>query len=630
MSTKRQTINDPMKRSLIQSISGPALAWLMLLMSVPAWAQRGNPDTLPLDTTAINYVDQGKYFLEIGNPELALDAFRAAFNRPTHQLSSTALYLWGLSAFRQGNMAEAELIFRQFLDVFPVSRYTEDCRYHLARSMLDSWQDTAAFVAFSDLLFLKDSASTVMLRRDADKAIQHFMYFDAEDRRMEYIIERLPLAHQLYVLDALAYRYYQDEKMKELSDMYNFFKRKHNYYSPFIERMFSEEKIVRYVDPGILKIALVFPADVHRTWRDSTEIPRDMTLPLDYFEGLLAGLEEYIRIDSSKIYLEVFDSRSRTDTLTAQVIAQRLDVLKPDLVIGDIYNTQSRILAEWSEANQTPQVVPLSPSGSLAQGKTQVFVAHPSPREHGQSMALYANGYLNLKKVAVFRDGTNSTEQLAYAFKENFETLGGEVVDLKVPSEYDKNAAKKIVKEVRKLSKEGVKGVYIPIQGNEESAGLILSQMKALDYNMKVMGGPHWWNRYKTVDRELKNSYGLICSSSDYVDEQNPEYQNFFKAYLQKYQYPPSRFCVQGYDMGLYLMELIERYPHGVGDDLAHFIRTQPPFYGLHQKIDFRGQQVNQSVNLLQFRESGTECLNCKETLGIQPLFQVNDFEIKE
>lgn len=615
-----------MKRSVFRVLSGLMLA-ANLLFAQHAWAQRGRFETLPLDTTAINFVDQGKYFLEIGNPELALDAFRAAFNRPTHQLSSTALYFWGLSAFKQENMAESELIFRQFLDLYSDSRYTEDARYHLSRSLLDSWQDTTAFTAFQDLLYLKDSASTLLLRQDANMVLQHYLYFDAENHRLKYIIERLPLSYQLFMLDALAYRYYQDEDMEEIQQMYGFFKEKHNYYSPFIERMFLEEKVVRYVDPGILKLAVVLPAKLGDRWVDSTSIPRAKTLTLDYYEGLVSGLNEYIRIDSNKVYIEVLDSKR--DSLTTEVILQRLDVLQPDLVVGDIYNTQSKIITEWAESRSIPQIVPLSPTRSLAQEKTQVFVAHPSAREHGQSMALYASGYLNLKKVAVFRDGTNSTEQLAFAFKENFETLGGEVVDVKIPSEYSSTTAKKIVKEVKKLSREGVKGVYIPIQGNQESAGLVLSQMKALDFKMKVMGGPHWWNRYNTVDRELKNSYGLICSTSYFVDDQDAEYQNFYKTYLQKFQFPPSQYAVQGYDMGLYLMEIIEKYPHGQGDDLASFIRNYPPFYGIHLNIDFRGQQVNQSVNLLQFKESGAECLNCKESLGIHPLFQLDNLELE-
>ncbi|MCI4668389.1 MAG: ABC transporter substrate-binding protein [Bacteroidia bacterium] len=605
-----------MNRSVIQ------LFWVigllgLLILPVKGMAQRGR---LPLDTVAINFVEQGKYFLEIGNPELALDAFKAAYNRPTHQLSSTALYFWGLSSFNLDNMSEAELVFRQFMDLFPDSKYAEDSRYHLSRSLLDSWQDTAAFMAFEDLMMLKDSASTVLLRKDAKDALDHYIYFDAEDERLEYIIERLPLNEQLFLLDALAYRLYQNNDFVELRQMYDFYKENHNYFSPFIERMFTDEKIVRYVDPGVFKIAVIIPGKLNESWLDSSKLPRSKILPIEYYEGLAMGMKDYIRVDSNKVYVEVLDSRR--DSLTTELILNRLESLRPDLIVGDIYNAQSRIIGTWAEYNLIPQLVPLSPSRSLAQSKSQVFIAHPSAREHGQSMALYAHGYLNLKNVAVFRDGTNSTEQLAYAFTENFKTLGGTVLDIKVPSKYDKTASKKIIKEVRKLKKAGVKGVYIPIQGNQESAGLVLSQMKALDYKMKVMGGPHWWNRYNTVDRELKNSYELICSTSYFVNERNPEYQNFFRNYLKNYDFPPGQYSVQGYDIGHYLMEMVEKFPHGKGDNLADFMRAYPPFYGLHFKIDFRGQQVNQSVNLLQFNETGTECLNCKEKLGIEPLFR--------
>jgi len=599
-----------------------SLLAFMIPISLTAQNQLEDP---PLDSVALNFVEQGKYFLEVGNPELAQDAFRAAYNRPFHRLTSLSLYLWGISAYRQENRGEAQLVFDQFLDRFPQSRYAEDARYHLSLIQLDSWQDTAAFTGFRELLRLKDSADHKTLSQDARSALQHFMFYDASTKRMEYLIERLPLGEQLFMLDALAYQYYQREDSLKVREMYRYFRREHNYRSPFIESMLSGEKIIRYVGPGILKVAVVIPAILDEVWIDSTEIPKAKTLPLDYFEGLQMGMEKYIRIDSNRVYVEVLDSKR--DSLTTEQLLSRLDILQPDIVIGDIYNKQSRILGDWVEQNLSTQVVPLSPSSSLSRDKNQVFVAHPSAQEHGKNMALYAHGILHLKEVAVFRDGTNSTEQLAYAFSENFKSLGGEILDISIPSGYDKNIAKKIVKEVRKLGRKDIGGVYIPIQGNQESAGLILSQMKAYDYKLKVMGGPHWWNRYSTVDRELKDSYGLICSTSYYVDEDDAEFQNFYRSYLGKFQFPPSEYCVQGYDMGLYLMELIGRYPHRQGDNLASFIRNFPPFYGLHLNIDFRGEQVNQSVNLLKFDENGTECLNCEENLAIEPLFQLTPLD---
>ncbi|MEO0896978.1 MAG: ABC transporter substrate-binding protein [Bacteroidota bacterium] len=610
-----------MKQRNTQPVLLLSLIWFSLGVNVLC-AQIGRSQ-LPMDSVALNYVDQGKYYLEVGNPELALDAFKAAYNRPAHQLSSTALYLWGLSAYQENNMLEAELIFNEFLSQYPKSNYLENCEYHLSRIQLTSWEDTTSLIAFEKLMDIREHSKNTFLQNDAQTALQHYMFYETDVQRLEYIIQRIPDQEKLFVLDALAYQHFQNEDKGEARKMYNFFRRKYNYVSPFIEEMLRKPTKIKYVDPGIFKVAVVIPADWDQVWLDSTKIPRAKVLPLDYVEGLKLGIEQYIRVDSNKVYVEVLDSRR--DSMTTEQVINRLDVLKPDLVLGDIFNKQSRMIGEWAEESLTAQMVPLSPSVSLAVNKSQVFVAHPSAREHGMNMSVFARHMKHLNKVAVFRDGNNATEQLAYAFTENFKTLGGTVVDVKIPAGYDKTIAKKIVKEVKKLKRAGIDGVYIPIQGNQESAGLILSQMKALNMKAQAMGGPHWWNRYNTIDRELKDGYKLLCSTSYYVDEMEPEYQNFYRQYLKNYQYPPSNYAVQGYDMGLYLMEIIEQYPHQEGTTLANFIKNHAPFYGLHLNLDFRGGQVNQSVNILQYSEDGIECLNCVEKLAIQPLFQFND-----
>ncbi|MEO1385088.1 MAG: hypothetical protein AAFV78_17845, partial [Bacteroidota bacterium] len=68
-------------------------------------------DSLQRDTTAENFIEQGKYFLSQGSYDLAAQAFQAASRRPDHQATSTARYFLGLSHYFLQDWRKAERYF---------------------------------------------------------------------------------------------------------------------------------------------------------------------------------------------------------------------------------------------------------------------------------------------------------------------------------------------------------------------------------------------------------------------------------------------------------------------------------------------------------------------------------------
>jgi ABC-type branched-subunit amino acid transport system substrate-binding protein len=324
-----------------------------------------------------------------------------------------------------------------------------------------------------------------------------------------------------------------------------------------------------------------------------------------------------------KIFLHIKDT-FRDSARTQEHLAY-LDSLRPDLVVGEIFNQQSRVIGEWAEATGTPQIVPLSPTPSLAEGKSYVFLAHPSAAGHGSYMATYAFEQLKLNKVAVWTDQRRQTTELAEAFSSTFDTLGGEVIPLIVDSVYSDSAREEIRDLVRSLRFQQVDGVYLPIQGNQEMAGLILSQMRIADLNVKVMGGPHWWQQYENIDRELKESYELLFTTSYMNDKADPVYQTFYQNYLKAYQFPPSVYGFHGYDMGMYVAQALDGFDYRNGQSLAAYLRNYPAYQGIHLAFDFRGKQQNQFVNIGKFGNERVEKVNAPQRIDLKRLFPEED-----
>ncbi|MEL6841698.1 MAG: ABC transporter substrate-binding protein, partial [Bacteroidota bacterium] len=444
--------------------------------------------------------------------------------------------------------------------------------------------------------------------------------------QLEDLYDRAQLSQKRLFLVPLVYRMVEEGRREDAESYYGDFMWMGGDEIPYVDRLLAEE-VVRpaYAERSVVKLALVLPAfyeQMNPFEIDSLpEIPGKSKVALEFYEGFEAALEEYEQEGQKKVFVRVLDSQR--DSLITEEVVNTLQEFRPDLVIGDVYNQQSIQLSQWAETMRVPQIVPLSPTYELVAGKQHTFLAHPAVGEHGVRMALFARDSLKLQKVAVWSDQRYATDLLASSFRNTFLALGGEVVDFVVDSTFNRQAVKDIEQLVREMGASQADGVYIPILSNEETCGLIFSLMDKF-YNarkLKVMGSPHWWLRYKNIDRELKDRYGVYFSSSYLVEQDNESYRDFYRDYTRQFGFPPSQYAVQGYDLGQYLLSILDDYQFSSGESLTEYLRQYPVFNGIHTNFEFAGGQSNQFVNIGQFQPEGIVKVNDKPTLDLYELF---------
>lgn len=600
---------------------------VIFLLFLTGWQfLAAQPDLPAEDPTAAELVSRGKAFLEARQYYDALLAFESAAQRPFNQTTTAAIYLSGLTCFRVADYRKAEKYFEQLLDEYPYTRYYDETRYHVGMIYLRQQNTRKNRVAINSLLDIASNTRDMMLKKDALDRVRHFLFYEASFRFVEETYEYGSEIFRPLFLEALCYHLVEDNRREEALNIYNNFQYQYSdsLNSVFLKQLFGKEEMVRYIDADIIRMAVFMPVFLQDYTRDSLGlIPQKSRLALDFYEGLEMALEETREITGKNIYVRIFDTRR--DSFTTREQLRELEELQPDLIIGGIYNTQSRVIAKWAENHRTPQLIPLSPTDDLVRDKSQVFLVHPSASRHGEVMATYAWDSLRLNRVAVWTDQRKGTEILAGAFTQTFDTLGGEVIRLEVDSILTDSAKKDIISLVKSLRFQRVDGVYIPIISNQEIAGLILSQISAMNIPVKVMGSPHWWQRYENIDRELKESYELLFSTSFMVDKTVPAYRQFYNAYLQRYQMTPTENNIQGYDLGKYLGEMLSGFDYRNGQSLASYIRNYPTYHGIHIDIDFQEKQSNQFVNIGGFKNNSVIKVNQR------PAFVPNDFfQIKE
>ncbi|MEZ4825400.1 MAG: ABC transporter substrate-binding protein [Bacteroidia bacterium] len=580
------------------------LAFVLILSSCGLM----KPVVTPLDTEADALVAQGKRLMQSEKYADALDKFELVRERNFNRSTTAAIYLSGLSAYYLKYDDIASQRFNTIVEEFPRSRYIDDARYHLALLKLRSKNTLVRFQGYESLVSMADNAANSKMEADVSAKVKQVLFEVLNPEELDKAFRQADARHKPLVAEAFFYRNAENGDYQVARKKYDDFLKTGGKDSPFLQAVFPKIDSTRKItvfEPDIMRIGMFLPFFFREgEWKANKNISPETLRSLEFYEGFNMAVAEFSALSAKKVYLKLYDTRS--DSILTRTFYRDLDALRPQVVIGDIYNTQSRILSEWAEKNKTVQMVPLSASYELVEQKSYTFLAHPSAYTHGQRLAEYAYNQRGVTRTAVFTDGQEATESLANGYITTFLQLGGKVDTLKVSLDYKEAAISQIPKMVSKIpDNDPGMGVYIPLMGNEESASLIVNMLKREGKNIVLMGSPHFRSRYNTLDRETKESFGLIFTTSHYQDVEDPVYRQLYQQYVSKYDYPPSDNVVQGYDLGKYILQMLSQYDPKLGITMDTYLRVYPLYKGIHLGYRYNGMQSNQRVNIGMYTPAG-------------------------
>lgn len=552
------------------------------------------------DPLATAYVSVGKRHLAAGEYIQAIAVLDSAIDRPFNPKTTSAEYLRGLALFYLGKEEEALDAFEEFMQSYPASTYLPEVSYHYAILQLEGWPDEREF-GIQQLLSLKRQDSLPGLSAESGQRLQQYFFSQCDTAVLADLLATCSPEEIPFFLEPYCYCLQEKLDARALAEMvYQEYQLQYGTKLPFLERLFDPRRDQRYGDRENIRIAIFLPLFLQEEGGNAaTDVPRKSRIALEFWEGFQMAYEQLEPSLQKKITLKIFDTKRDSAVVESQLV--ELDAWYPDLVVGAVYNTQTEIISRWSERTGTPQIVPFSPNGELVKNKLFTFLAHPDISVHGNKLATYGFDSLAIKKIAVFTNGTVATEQLAVPFIEAFRSRGGEVVRITVDSVFSEDGAKDIVSLVRSLRLQKCDGAFIPIFGDQETVGLILSQMSVLEMNVPVLSSPHGWKRFNNIDRELKDRFSLTFSTSFMCNVQDSSYRSYLRTCLERYHIPPSDFHTQGFDVANWVLTVVNEYPFRYLS-LADYIRDYPSSSGFHQDFEFNGSQVNQAVNLGQFK----------------------------
>ena len=218
-------------------------------------------------------------------------------------------------------------------------------------------------------------------------------------------------------------------------------------------------------------------------------------------------------------------------------------------LIGDVTTTPTLAVAAESQDYNMPMVTASATAEAVtydAETDTvyeNVFRATFTDPFQGIKMADYAYQKLGYTKAAViYKKGADYNEGLAENFVNEFEALGGTIVDEESYSDGDVDYKTQLTTILGK----GPETVFCPNYYQE--VGQILSQAESVGLTVTFLGGDGWdgLEGYATND-QLKDTY--FCAN--YAKGSSPDFEN---AYKEKYgEDYPNGFSPLGYDAAITL-----------------------------------------------------------------------------
>ena len=235
-------------------------------------------------------------------------------------------------------------------------------------------------------------------------------------------------------------------------------------------------------------------------------------------------------------------------------------------LVGDVTTTPTLAVAAESADYNMPMVTASATAEAVtydAETDTvneNVFRATFTDPFQGIKMADYAYQKLGYTKAAViFKKGADYNEGLAENFVNEFESLGGTIVDQETYSEGDVDYKTQLTTILGKAPEV----VFCPNYYQE--VGQILAQAESIGLAVPFLGGDGWdgLEGYATAD-QLKDAY--FCAN--YAKGSNPDFEDAYKAeYGEEY---PNGFAPLSYDAAMtvvYGIQAAEDAGLTAGDD---------------------------------------------------------------
>lgn len=329
---------------------------------------------------------------------------------------------------------------------------------------------------------------------------------------------------------------------------------------------------------SFVRVALVLPfhAQKYPAYRDS--LPEFQTVKisartgqfLNFYEGILLAVDSLKKM-GRRIHLHVFDSEK--NPMKMQALADKLEQLAPDLIIGPVYSSVAKVLADSFENKNTPIVFPLSSRGENLGNYQNIVQVNPSFAGLITNMAVWLNDKgrsANIIHIHTYNEGADAVER--QVVKEQFAKVTG-------MRSFTWNLERITLDSLKSMLAPERENIIVIPTGKEADVSKILPVLTAFaaNYRLSVIGLPEW-QQFSSIDFENFYKLDTKLFTYCYVDYASNAAKCLAEKYRKYFYSEPSTLVYKAFDMGMYFIELADTYRYNTLNTLSNQAQQDKDF----------------------------------------------------
>ena len=529
----------------------------------------------------------GKEFFNRGQYNLAIEAFKP-LTTYSNTFSEYATYFYALAAYRDGQVDIAKNILLQLLRKYPNWTRKDEAQLWLTKIYFEKQQPELA------LSSLKDIRDRSLVTLAGDLKQQHLTSLSLE--QLKSLNKQFTDDKQLAEILAgkLAISSFDDDQrlFDELVSRFRFDRDALN-----SQHVAPTEMKERY------QVAVCFPFMTSNIQTDGK--PNSNQWVLDLYQGIQLGQSE---LKQQNIELDLFAYDTERDSLKTANILAKSEMSAMDLIIGPLYPTPSKLVAQFSFDQEINILNPLSSNIQIISNNPYSFLLNPGEETRAKVAASFISERLDKDQHVLVVYGSRSNDSVAAeTYKRQLSEAGFTVeVMERIPTADAEGISRFIIEGFTEYFGTDETPLehnfgHVFVASNQELImANVIGILDNLSVEVSIMGNENWL-RSRYVDYRQLERMNVYLTAPGFLDYTSDTFKEFQKKYLAKTGIAPNRFSFIGYESMLLYGKLL----HQGGTHFQHELQKNDFYTGkLFKGYNYQEHNDNQYVPIVTF-ESG-------------------------
>ena len=385
----------------------------------------------------------------------------------------------------------------------------------------------------------------------------------------------------------------------------------------------------------VFDIALILPLYLNEITAevDSGETDpgiKQSLLGVEFYNGVRLALDSLEKL-GLQANMRVYDDRNDVSHIRSIVFDEGMKNV--DLVIGPVYNNNLRAISGYALRDSFYLVSPLSPAADITTQNPYFIMVNPAIEVHAKKIFDHIVNRHKNDNIILFTRLGNVEDEYANIFREllkqyhletnkftfqfteiNYQPEGTEgavtISDRELRDHFDENANNIVI--IPSFDKAFMHSISRRLYGLNERAtsyGTTERLKENEQTKITIYGLPSWGNEeglridyLSALNVHFTSAYWM---PPDFYSEEN----NFYKAYVEKFNTEPSEYAVKGFDLMMYFGTLLNKH----GQNFPQMM-LQEKFKANHTSFNFGIRAVKEipTVSLEQVQPPKTDFIENK------------------